>query len=70
MTTLVIGKTARTTAISNLNLRRWLQTRSVEPVLIEKAIRQLDKAAALGEGKNYMMPTVDVKPVVASVNKS
>lgn len=32
-------------------LRRWLQTRGVEPVLIEKAIRQLDKAAALGEGK-------------------
>ena len=32
-------------------LRRWLLSRGVEPVLIEKAIRRLDTAAALGEGK-------------------
>lgn len=32
-------------------LRRWLLSRGVDPLLIEKAIRQLDKAAALGEGK-------------------
>lgn len=32
-------------------LRRWLLSRGVEPVLIEKAIRRLDTAAALGDGK-------------------
>lgn len=32
-------------------LRKWLLSRRVEPVLIEKAIRRLDSAAALGEGK-------------------
>ena len=32
-------------------LRQWLLSRRVEPVLIEKAIRRLDSAAALGEGK-------------------
>ena len=32
-------------------LRKWLLSRRVEPVLIEKTIRRLDAAAALGEGK-------------------
>ncbi len=33
------------------NLRKWLLSRAVDPVLVEKAIRRLDTAAALGEGK-------------------
>ena len=32
-------------------LRTWLLTRGIESVLIEKVIRRLDTAAALGEGK-------------------
>ncbi|MFZ6799254.1 type I restriction endonuclease subunit R [Undibacterium sp. Di24W] len=32
-------------------LRAWLTSRGIDPVLIEKAIRRLDSAAALGEGK-------------------
>lgn len=32
-------------------LRQWLLSRGVEPVLVEKSIRRLDTAAALGEGK-------------------
>ena len=32
-------------------LREWLTTQGVDSVLIEKAIRRLDTAAALGEGK-------------------
>ena len=41
---------------NNLNiepeyLRKWLLSRAVDPVLVEKAIRRLDTAAALGEGK-------------------
>lgn len=32
-------------------LRKWLISRDNEPVLIEKAIRRIDSAAALGEGK-------------------
>jgi type I restriction enzyme R subunit len=32
-------------------LRKWLLSRAVDPVLVEKAIRRLDTAAALGEGK-------------------
>jgi type I restriction enzyme R subunit len=32
-------------------LRKWLQSRDIESVLIEKAIRRIDSAAALGEGK-------------------
>lgn len=41
-------------------LRRWLLSRGVEPVLIEKAIRQLDKAAALGDGKKLYDANKDV----------
>lgn len=41
-------------------LRRWLQSRGVESVLIEKAIRKLDKAAALGEGKKLYDANKDV----------
>ena len=32
-------------------LRKWLLSQGVESVLVEKAIRRLDSAAALGEGK-------------------
>ena len=32
-------------------LRKWLLSRDVDAVLVEKAIRRLDSAAALGEGK-------------------
>ena len=32
-------------------LRAWLTSRGIDPVLIEKAIRRIDTAAALGEGK-------------------
>lgn len=32
-------------------LRNWLVSRKINPVLIEKAIRKIDTAAALGEGK-------------------
>ena len=32
-------------------LRKWLLSRNLEPVLVEKAIRRLDSAAAMGEGK-------------------
>ncbi len=32
-------------------LRQWLLSRGVEPLLVEKSIRRLDTAAALGEGK-------------------
>jgi len=32
-------------------LRKWLQGRGVSEVLIGRALRQLDTAAALGEGK-------------------
>jgi type I restriction enzyme R subunit len=33
------------------HLRKWLLSRDVDAVLVEKAIRRLDTAAALGEGK-------------------
>ena len=33
------------------HLRKWLMSRDIEPVLVEKAIRRIDSAAALGEGK-------------------
>lgn len=33
-------------------LSNWLQKQKVNPVLINKALRELDQAAALGEGKN------------------
>lgn len=41
-------------------LRAWLRSQGVDPVLIEKAIRQLDTAAALGEGKKLFDANKDV----------
>lgn len=43
-------------------LRKWLQGRGVSEVLIGRALRQLDTAAALGEGKNFM---ILIRPFIA-----
>jgi type I restriction enzyme R subunit len=41
-------------------LRAWMSSRGIDPVLIEKAIRRLDAAAALGEGKKLFDANKDV----------